>query len=178
MQGNVPTSDQIFRRTREIIMETGRIRDVTTEFPGNTAAIRYARKLRKYHGPKRNWKPTVRWIYGKNKESMKEYGRRIFATLGGGLWCTTGNINYWDGYDGEENLIVSNITASTDIMMLRKITDRYECILSTRSGPVQGLFRNIILLSSKPPAQCYAREEHGLVDGLLRRIDNIEHFEE
>jgi len=156
---------------REIINETGKIRDVANN-TNSLQAVKAAECIIKYIERKRDWKPKVTWIYGKSGCGKTKQAHEAFKdkdmyrkSNGTGQW--------WDGYDAHEYVIIDDVKDITEsyYLSLLELLDRYETRIQYKGGTRQFLAKEIILTSIWHPKDMYSIYENA--SEIIRRIDEI-----
>lgn len=136
---------------------------------GSYQEIRVAEKYLQYCEPKRTWKPTVEWIYGKTGTGKSKYAHETLPDA----YTKSDNSKWWDGYDGHENVILDDYRGDwMKLSELLTLLDRYERRIEYKGGSRQFLAKRIIITSCKSPQDCYNVADEN-IDQLLRRIDVI-----
>lgn len=176
------------------LAKTGGMREVV-ETLNNYQAWRAAEMYLKYAENKRTWAPVVKWFYGppgtgKTRRAHEEAatlaatGAATLAATGGATLAVTGRValyvhsntgKWWDGYDGENIVIIDDFRASDwALNYLLKVLDRYECRVETKGGSRQLLATHIYITSPYHPEAAYCNSEN--VKQLTRRISEIVEF--
>lgn len=135
------------------------------------AKLSLAENLFKYHEQKRNWKPTVYWLFGETNAGKTRWAHENFPDA----WISGRNLKWWEGYDAHENVIIDDFREDfCSFHELLRILDRYEYRIEVKGSSRQLLAKNIIITSPFPPENSYHCNEN--IDQLLRRIDHILEF--
>lgn len=79
----------------------------------------------------------------------------------------TGNRIWWDGYNGEETLIIDEFYGWLKYSHLLRILDGHPLQLEIKGGMCWALWNTVILTSNKHPSEWY---DQGLTPALARRI--------
>lgn len=158
-----------------MLKETGSLKRVAEEFP--EVFVRNCRGLRELHDitsdAKRSWKSTVYVFYG-NPGSGKS---RLASELSGEsvYFLRRGNSNsvWWDGYHGQDNVIIDDFYGWIPYDLLLRVCDRYECLVDYKGGATQLLAKKIFITSNRNPLDWYKFAEHKHMDprAFQRRID-------
>nr|WAE42381.1 MAG: replication associated protein [Cressdnaviricota sp.] len=84
--------------------------------------------------------------------------------------------DWWNGYDGHEDIIIDDFACTMPITFLLKVLDRYPLQVQTKGGFVEFVAKRIFITSNIPYCEWYsgARQEHR--EALRRRITKIIHF--
>jgi len=139
--------------------------------------VRYHRSFREYkllNTEPRDWPMDVRVLYGptgsgKSRHCLREYP--------GAYWKSknSGQQQFWDGYLGEDTIIIDEFYGWLAWDYLLRLLDRYPFSLDTKHGTVQCSARTIVLTSNKHPKDWYPNSKYGWDVGnpLKRRIISI-----
>lgn len=155
---------------RAVIDEGGGMRDVV-DVASNYQCLRTGELLLKYIERKRDWKPEVFWFYGatgtgKTREAME---------LCEDPWISNKNLQWWDGYDAHEDVIIDDFRGDfCTFHELLRILDRYPYQIMVKGGSRQLLAKRIFITCPYPPDKVYSTRED--VEQLIRRIDVIREF--
>jgi hypothetical protein len=91
-------------------------------------------------------------------------------------YFTPATLQWWDGYDGHEDVIVDDFRASfCKLEYLLRLTDRYPFRVAYKGGFRQFLAKRIFFTSAFSPEQLFSGGNDN-VDQLLRRINTIREF--
>jgi len=84
--------------------------------------------------------------------------------------------DWWDGYDGNEDVIIDDFACNMPITELLRLADRYPMQVPIKGNFVQFVAKRIFITSNIPFENWYscAREEH--VEALKRRVTNFRTF--
>lgn len=134
--------------------------------------IRGLEVMSKYTEPQRNWVTEVYWYYGSTGTGKT---RRAFAEAED-PWVSSGNLKWWDGYDGHEDVILDDFRAE-DIRwsVLLRILDRYPFRVEVKGGFRQLLARRIWITSDTAPGSGFVGV--GDKNQLLRRLTKVVNFD-
>lgn len=92
------------------------------------------------------------------------------------------NSKWWDGYDGETDVILDDLTAGWfSWSNLMQVLDRYATSVELKGGSRQLLSDRIIITSNRRPWELYQDKEGNCkhpIQALLRRITNYLEFAE
>jgi hypothetical protein len=155
------------------MIKNGATLDDIIDTDANYQCIRASEVILKYKEPKRNWKPNVYWYYGptgtgKTKMAVEMAGARF--------WMSNKNLQWWEGYDGHENVIIDDFRPNyCDFPELLRILDRYEYRVMVKGGSRQLRCKNIWITAPFHPKDAYTHVNED-VNQLLRRIDEIKLF--
>lgn len=132
-------------------------------------SAKFAELYLKYNERKRDWKPKVTWIWGPTGAGKT---KQAFELLEKDCWISSRNLQWWDGYDAHENVLIDEFRGDfCTFHELLRILDRYPYRVQNKGGSRELLAKNIVITSCFPPDKVYqAREDIGQ---LLRRIDDV-----
>jgi len=118
----------------------------------------------------------VYWYYGptgcgKSRAAFEEAGLEAYVKMPTNKW--------WDGYEGEENVIVDDYRADfCTFADLLRFFDRYPMRVEYKGGSTQFLAKNIWITTPYSPERTWEKQSAEKLDQLIRRItDGGEHPE-
>jgi hypothetical protein len=82
---------------------------------------------------------------------------------------------FWDGYRGEENVVVDEFRGGIDISHILRWTDRYPVLVEVKGSTTVLKAKNIYFTSNIHPRDWYPDLDEETKNALLRRMD-IVHF--
>lgn len=80
------------------------------------------------------------------------------------------NTKFWDGYRGQENVIIDEFRGRIDISYLLLWLDRYPCIVEIKGSGESLCAKNIWITSNLHPRQWYPELDDETYAALLRRL--------
>lgn len=139
-----------------------------------STVIRYAKGLQQYrlhYGLPRTWEMEVEVYWGSTGSGKT---RAAFEKLPLAYWKEKGE--WWDGYDGHDDVIIDEFAHDVPITTLLRWLDRYPLRVPVKGGFCQFVGRRVILTSNIKPDEWYpnALAEHRAA--LKRRITRVVHF--
>ena len=105
------------------------------------------------------WGPTGT---GKTHRSWQEAGEQAFIKSSSNKW--------WDGYQGQENVIIDEFDGQIGITHLLRWLDKYPCSVEVKGGTIPLRATNFWITSNKPLEQWYPDAPLAQVDALRRRV--------
>lgn len=78
--------------------------------------------------------------------------------------------DWWDGYTGQETILLDDYYGYLPYSLLLNVLDRYPLQVPIKGGFVHAQWDTVIITSNKPPTQWY---REGLTPALRRRLNNI-----
>lgn len=160
---------------RELVKKGATMKEIC-EHSTSYQAIRCAELMRKYYNVKRNWKPTVYWYFGATGTG-KSYAA-FSESDPDNRWVSLDGLKWWDGYDGEPDVIIDDFRASDcRLKTLLRILDRYEYRVEHKGGSTQLLAKRIWITTPYHPMMTYKKDDADEdMKQLMRRIDVIKDF--
>lgn len=150
---------------------TGRMRDVYEQV-SSYQAFRFAQLGATYGGVQRSWRPDVYWFWGPTGTGKTRTAHKMAPDA----YFTPSTLQWWDGYDGHEDVIVDDFRASfCKLEYLLRLTDRYPFRVAFKGGFRQFLAKRIFFTSAFSPEALFDGGRDN-VDQLLRRIKVIREF--
>lgn len=152
---------------KEVLNNGGGMHQVI-EVSRSYQSAKFAELFLKYAEVKCHWVKNVIWIWGPTGTGKTREAFNRFPDA----WCSAGNLQWWDGYDGHENVIIDDFRGDyCKFHELLRILDRYPYRVQTKGGSREFLAKNIVITSPKHPEFVYATSED--ITQLLRRITEI-----
>lgn len=157
-----------------VLLAEGGLELVRQEAP--VAYIKYTRGIQAMASAlvrRRDFKTQVLWYWGptgtgKSKTAFELYPHAYFKS-GGSRW--------WDGYEGEECVIVDDYRRDLcTFSELLRLFDRYPYRVEFKGGSREFTSRCIIITTPKPPRETWEGRTDEDIAQLLRRIDEIKEF--
>ncbi|MEM0168016.1 MAG: hypothetical protein QW515_05240 [Thermoplasmatales archaeon] len=167
------------------------LQDLAQEDAGAAVVVKYYRGLTVLRsltrGPRDITKPPcVIWLYGPTGVGKTKTAFSVCLELAkeiGNIWLSSGGLQWFDGYDGQQFAIFDDFRAkhAPDFSFLLRITDRYPIRVPIKGAFVEWSPSIIIFTCPKSPEDCFAtRLEHRPedVNQLLRRIRAVRWFQD
>lgn len=117
--------------------------------------------------------PRVLVLYGTTKTGKSHCAHHLFENMDQEFYVKYPSTKqWWNGYDGQRNLILEEFRGSLPFSTLLMIMDRYGIQIETKGGIVQCKADTIIICSPVHPKQWYQNlgAEEGSLDQLKRRL--------
>jgi len=142
-------------------------------------AMAHSRSLKDYisiYTKPRDWKTQVKVIYG---DSGTGKSRSIHETYPDAYWLSKSSTNnvWWNGYDGQDTIIIDDFYGWIPFDYMLHLMDRYPMRGETKGGVINLAPKTLIITSNKPPNQWYPKiyeNNPQMEKAFARRIDAIE----
>jgi len=88
----------------------------------------------------------------------------------------TANLKWWDGYDGEETIVIENFTGSRtcNVDRFKRLLDGHQLKLDVKGGHTYAAWTTVKINSNLDPAKWYDFAEEHERNALFRRFNSIE----
>lgn len=115
------------------------------------------------------WGPTGT---GKTRDAQIEYWPDVPH-----YWWKPSNGSWWDGYDGQDKIILDEFRGQMTWSDLLALLDRNECRCPIKGGFVQIQASKVIITSPCPPTEWYKEDDrYDKYAQLQRRITKVVHY--
>lgn len=101
--------------------------------------------------------------------------RRAWHEAGGTVYVKDPNTKWWDGYKGQENVLIDEFTGLVAINHILRWIDRYPCFAEVKGYSTPLRATTFWITSNIDPRQWYPDANEDQKKALLRRL-NITHF--
>jgi len=154
------------KRVKELINEGKGMVEICEEV-NSYQAMKCGELILKYQKKKPIVKNVI-WICGPSGTGKSEMAWNMLPNA----YCFGETGDFWDGYDGEPDVIIDDYRMGTiSFRLLLRILDPYPCRVPTKGGSRQLAAQNIIITAPNPPEYYIPFGEEALQ--LLRRIKKI-----
>ena len=187
--GTCPFKDELTTKEKNELLQSKSLQELVEEgtislksVPAIKRALDILRMEKQYG--KEAEKPTVHYLYGKTgvgktktawDEAREKYGDDI--------WCSLTDDKWFDGYIGQQAVILDDIRPSTwrfDQML--KLLDRYRLVVPIKGGFTRWCPREIWITAPESPDRLYRNyqtdQPYDGIDQLERRIDDLRDMNE
>ena len=153
--------------------------DATT---GNLGAIPADIRIRSYHTLKRiakdhaqaEFRPSVScsvfWgVTGSGKS------HKMFEDAGPNAYIKSSTTKWWDGYSGQETVILDEFRGNISIEHMLKWLDKYPCYVEEKGGQLPLRATRFYIASNLDPRQWWVGLDKPTIEAFLRRV-HVTHF--
>lgn len=159
------------------------MREVAQEHFG--AFVRHYRGFNTYRlltQEQRTWQTTVRVYWGppgtgKSRRALHEAGPHAYWLPRPNQASGSGGTLWFDGYDGEEHVVIDEFYGWIPRDTMQRMIDRYPFQVQTKGGSVRFLAKTIWITSNVPPEDWWKRMGLGAMERRLAApIGTVEHM--
>jgi len=101
--------------------------------------------------------------------------RRAWEEAGDGAYCKDPNTKFWDGYQGQDAVVMDEYRGTISISHILRWLDRYPVRVEIKGSSTPLLAKTIWITSNLDPRKWYPDLDEDTLEALMRRL-NIEHF--
>lgn len=117
---------------------------------------------------------TVNVLYGRTGTGKS---RTAWAEAGPTAYSKDPRSKWWDGYQGQEHIIIDEFRGTIDVSHVLRWLDRYPLRVERKGSSVPLLATTFWITSNLAPRDWYPGLDEATLDALLRRLTNIIVFE-
>jgi len=133
------------------------------------------RSIAKDHAvPAFRGKQLVHVYWGKSGAG-KSY--RAFLECGDKFYLKSPTTKWWDGYRGQENIVIDEFRGVVDISHVLKWLDETPCSVEIKGSQVPLMSKKWWITSNIGPSEWYPNLDHETKCALMRRISCVEYFD-
>ena len=118
----------------------------------------------------RNWKTQVHILWGKTGTGKTRFCHDQVQDL---RFWSPGDFNWFDGYDGQEIVIIDDFRGEYPLPLLLKLLDRYPMQVPVKGAFVEWLPKKVYITSNVQPIMWYDSDGPSLA-ALKRRFTTVE----
>lgn len=160
------------------LIRNGELKRVREEYP--VLYCKHGRKFKEYNrdvSKPKNMEREVYWYWGgagtgKTRAAVEEAGEDS--------WMSNGNLQWFDGYTGETNVVLDDLRASdTKYNYLLRLLDRYKMKVPIKGDMINWDATKIWITSPQPPHILLAtmvNDDKDNVEQIMRRIKVVKEF--
>lgn len=144
--------------------------------------VRYHRSVDAYRLAQRDVTiracPEVRVYWGPTGTGKT---RRVYYETGGFHWtadtANKGQTPWFDGYDGDETVLLDDYAGEYNIHFFKRLLDRYPMQCQVKGGYINWKPSTIYITSNTCPDVWYADSPRADRDAVMRRLKTVEHMD-
>lgn len=157
----------------DMIKSGASMKEMAMEYPASY--VKYHRGFEKFKSlliESRNEPPDVTVLYGPTGSGKSREARELLTSAY--VWGPEQG-KWFDGYEGQEEVIFEEFRGQISFGMLLRLLDRYDCRVETKGSTIQFVATKIVFTSPIHPREWYQMFENSedKIDQLLRRITLI-----
>jgi hypothetical protein len=103
---------------------------------------------------------------------------RAFTEAGDCFYAKPSTNKWWDGYQGQPNVVIDEFDGSINVVHLLRWFDKWPCLVETKGGTVPLQASKFWITSNIAPGNWWADIKLSHLDALNRRITNEVEFKE
>lgn len=133
--------------------------------------LKYSRSIqaaRLLYSPKRDWITEVIVLVGPSG-----VGKSLYCKTTAPLAYWKQPSNWWDGYDGEADVVLDDFYGWLPFHELLRVLDRYEHQVQSKGGNTQLLAKRIFITSNRTPDKWYDPTKGFYLASLYRRLTKL-----
>jgi len=150
--------------------KTGRIEDIPVDV--RVKHYRTIKQIEKDYMAPTSIEKQVNVYWGRTGSGKS---RRAWEEAGLDAYPKDPNTKFWDGYQGQEHVVMDEFRGKIDISHLLRWLDRYPVNVECKFGGVTLRAKRIWITSNKDPRLWFPELDQETLDALLRRME-ITHF--
>lgn len=94
------------------------------------------------------------------------------------MYVTSGNLEWWDGYDDHEYILIDEFTSRIPIDMVLRILDIYPMRLPVKGGFVNKNYKKVFITSNYAPTNVYSIISSVQQAAFMRRLTRVIHVDQ
>lgn len=121
--------------------------------------------------PDRHWKTKVFVIWGSTGTGKTRY---CFDQIMDRKYWMPGDYTWFDGYQGQEIVVLDDYRGEYPLQLLLKLLDRYPMVVPVKGSFVKWLPKKVYITSNVPPTAWYPEADFRSIAALERRFTSVE----
>lgn len=162
---------------KEAVLRGAAPSEIVVEHVSNYQQLRYMEGLMKYVKMPYDTVKDVYWLHGPTGSGKTREAMDMAQEIGKDVWISGRNLKWWDGYMGQETVIIDEFRADfCTFHELLRILDRYAYRVEFKGGSTWLMAKTIIITSNVSPTQMFKHRVPEDIGQLLRRIKCVKHI--
>lgn len=128
-------------------------------FPVMANYSRWAKEYRMLITPDRDTPPRIYILVGPPRTGKSRFCRRV-APLAYWKYPNKGESDWWDGYDGQPDVILDDFYGWIRYNSMLRLCDRYPYVVETKGGHAKFVSKRIFITSNVEPELWYSRVDN------------------
>lgn len=126
--------------------------------------------------PQERIKQTVHYYWGKTGTGKSH---SVFTAIAGqSFYLKSPTTKWWDGYSGEQVVVIDEFRGTIDVCHLLKWLDKWPCTVEVKGGQVPLKTTTWYIMSNLGPQEVYKDIDHETWLAWRRRLTNVKYFDE
>lgn len=101
---------------------------------------------------------------------------RAFSEAGEQAYFKSSTTKWWDGYRGEENVVIDEFRGQIGVEHLLRWFDKYPCFVEEKGGQIPLFAKKFWVTSNLDPREWYKDLDEDTKAALFRRFKSVVHF--
>lgn len=131
---------------------------------------RWAKEYRMLTTPDRSGPPSIYILVGPPRTGKSRFCRRV-AGMAYWKYPNKGETDWWDGYDGQHDVVLDDFYGWIRYNSMLRLCDRYPYMVETKGGHAKFVSKRIFITSNVEPEQWYSRIDD--TSALLARFSEF-----
>lgn len=165
-QGNRSDLAEVIKKSKDTPEK-----ELAEEYPGTWARnFKAIREFKRLCTPRRTEKPYVIAIWGPTDVGKTHIANELLPNA---YWKSrnTGSSQYWDGYEGQEDVIIDEFnTEWIHYELMLRLLDKYPLMVDIKFGHANFVAKRIIITSMIHPKDWFPRAEYAPLERRLNEI--------